>query len=57
MSYGIQSQCGSCNKFASGCKDLDKIQEAVTKIHQDTETHKGAGTVILQCFRQDSTCK
>lgn len=35
MSYMLNASCHVCEKFRT-CKDCDKVQKAITEIHQTT---------------------
>ena len=53
MSYSLVSGCYNCEKKAD-CTDLPKLQEAVSKIHENCCNeggHLGSGNIILQCNR------
>lgn len=54
MSYSLNSPCYNCNKEKT-CTDLNKVREAVDKIHASSydEGHQGGGEILLACFRQN----
>jgi hypothetical protein len=50
MSYSFNAPCYNCRKKEE-CQDYEKIRKAINEIHQDQETHKGAGEVVMMCVR------
>lgn len=61
MSYSLNMPCWNCKKCQTTsetegkCKDAQKIQDAVNKIHSETfeQGHQGAGAITLMCCRQE----
>ena len=53
MSYSVSVPCWNCKKQGEGtCKDGTHLQEGINeKIHNDYETHKGSGQVMLMCSK------
>lgn len=57
MSYSLNDNCYSCERRKEGCTDVEKIREAVNKIHQDPEHSKkgGSGMILVSCGKCKST--
>jgi hypothetical protein len=55
MSYSFNNPCYLCAKSKDAvnpCKDAEKVQESISKIHCSTDgSHQGSGEVLLMCCK------
>lgn len=56
MSYNFNSPCFNCAKKEE-CKDVDRIRKAIDEIHEDRETHKGSGAILMMCHNVEAVRK
>jgi hypothetical protein len=56
MSWGFGNPCWNCKRKDNGCKDYEKVQEAITKIHEDPDhsTKGGGGEIVMCCTRMNT---